>query len=331
MNTAHPNEILSNARGIDLIGDIHGHLAPLERLLLELGYGRMSGIWRHNEGRKALFLGDLVDRGPDNMGVVQTVRSMVEAGEAICLMGNHELNAVHFSMEEFNVVGRHLRARTDKNLGQHIAFLREYHANRDARAQMRDDLAWFATLPLWVELPGLRAVHACWSRLDIERIADPLVMSGPDSHFVWHDCADTGSPLGRAVDVILKGAEIELPDGIIFRDKEQHVRTSARLKWWSEAATWSEAVIATPELYKALEDMAGAPVTGLSYGYDEKPVFFGHYWMAPQDGRATLTRAPNVCCLDFSIASPEGLLAAYRWDGEEKLSPDRLVWSQRSR
>ncbi|WBQ12844.1 metallophosphoesterase [Hyphomonadaceae bacterium BL14] len=323
-----PNDLLSSAQGIDVIGDIHGHLAPLERLLLELGYDRMSGIWRHSEGRKALFLGDLVDRGPSNMGVVQTVRSMVEAGEAVCLMGNHELNAVHFSMEDPQVPGRHLRARSDKNIGQHVAFLREYHAGPEARDRMRKDLAWFASLPLWIELPGLRAVHACWSQAHIDRLADPLVLAGPDRSDVWQEAADTGRPLGEAVDVILKGAEIKLPDNVSFEDKDGHVRKEARLKWWSEGSSWRDAVIGTAPLYDAIAHLEGSPDSALSYGDDEKPVFFSHYWMSARNGAPELTRSPNVCCLDYSVARPGGLLAAYRWDGEETLSSERLMWAK---
>ncbi|MEV0620636.1 polynucleotide kinase-phosphatase [Nonomuraea sp. NPDC050404] len=70
----------------DIIGDVHGCRSELETLLRELGW---QGT-RHPEGRTAVFVGDLVDRGPDTPGVLRLVMDMVEAGTAICVSGNHE-------------------------------------------------------------------------------------------------------------------------------------------------------------------------------------------------------------------------------------------------
>jgi polynucleotide kinase-phosphatase len=80
----------------DVIGDVHGCRAELETLLQQLGYvlardadGRPVDA-AHPEGRKAVFVGDLVDRGPDSPGVLRLVMGMVAAGTAICVPGNHE-------------------------------------------------------------------------------------------------------------------------------------------------------------------------------------------------------------------------------------------------
>ncbi|MFJ9700830.1 polynucleotide kinase-phosphatase [Streptomyces fradiae] len=70
----------------DIVGDIHGCSAELEALLAKLGY--VDG--RHPEGRTAVFVGDLVDRGPDSPGVLRRVMGMVESGDALCMPGNHE-------------------------------------------------------------------------------------------------------------------------------------------------------------------------------------------------------------------------------------------------
>ncbi|MBO2454001.1 polynucleotide kinase-phosphatase [Actinomadura barringtoniae] len=79
----------------DVIGDVHGCRAELEELLADLGYeisrdalGRADGA-RHPD-RSAVFVGDLVDRGPDTPGVLRLVMGMVEAGTALCVSGNHE-------------------------------------------------------------------------------------------------------------------------------------------------------------------------------------------------------------------------------------------------
>ncbi|MFF2010059.1 polynucleotide kinase-phosphatase [Streptomyces sp. NPDC058195] len=81
----------------DIIGDIHGCSSELETLLGTLGY--VDGT--HPEGRTAVFVGDLVDRGPDSPGVLRRVMSMVSSGDALCVPGNHE-----------NKLGRHLKGRT---------------------------------------------------------------------------------------------------------------------------------------------------------------------------------------------------------------------------
>lgn len=75
----------------DIIGDVHGCLDELRELLDLLGYlPDPDGVMRHPEGRRAVYLGDLVDRGPDVIGTVNLVRRMVEAGTALCVPGNHD-------------------------------------------------------------------------------------------------------------------------------------------------------------------------------------------------------------------------------------------------
>ncbi len=79
----------------DIVGDIHGCREELEALLGRLGYAPsesdgLGPVFRHPEGRKAVFLGDLVDRGPDTPGVLRHVMAMVEAGTALCVPGNHD-------------------------------------------------------------------------------------------------------------------------------------------------------------------------------------------------------------------------------------------------
>ncbi|MEH0399081.1 polynucleotide kinase-phosphatase [[Kitasatospora] papulosa] len=80
----------------DIIGDIHGCSSELDTLLGKLGYENGS----HPEGRTAVFVGDLVDRGPDSPGVLRRVMSMVSSGDALCVPGNHE-----------NKLGRYLKGR----------------------------------------------------------------------------------------------------------------------------------------------------------------------------------------------------------------------------
>jgi protein phosphatase len=76
----------------DFIGDVHGCADELEELLPVLGYARNGGgVWRHPEGRKAVFVGDLVDRGPRIVDTLRIVMDMVGAETALCVPGNHDM------------------------------------------------------------------------------------------------------------------------------------------------------------------------------------------------------------------------------------------------
>ena len=90
------NDLTHLSGPFDIIGDVHGCSSELEALLGKLGY--VDGA--HPQGRTAVFLGDLVDRGPDSPGVLRRVMSMVASGNALCVPGNHE-----------NKYGRFLRGR----------------------------------------------------------------------------------------------------------------------------------------------------------------------------------------------------------------------------
>ncbi|WP_328982278.1 polynucleotide kinase-phosphatase [Streptomyces mirabilis] len=90
------NDLTHLTGPFDIIGDIHGCASELETLLGKLGY--VDGA--HPQGRTAVFVGDLVDRGPDTPGVLRRAMSMVAAGDALCVPGNHE-----------NKLGRYLKGR----------------------------------------------------------------------------------------------------------------------------------------------------------------------------------------------------------------------------
>ena len=90
------NDLRDVTGPFDVIGDVHGCLAELEQLLHDLGYalerddrGRSVDAV-HPVGRRVVFVGDLVDRGPDSPGVLRLVMGMVAAGHALCVAGNHE-------------------------------------------------------------------------------------------------------------------------------------------------------------------------------------------------------------------------------------------------
>ena len=96
--------------------------------LTRLGYRDRNGAWRHRDhSRRCVFLGDFIDRGPNNADVLNIVRRMIDAGTAVAVMGNHELNAIHFHTEHPDT-GSPLRLRSEKNVRQHESFLAEFPA-----------------------------------------------------------------------------------------------------------------------------------------------------------------------------------------------------------
>ncbi|MBI5041366.1 MAG: metallophosphoesterase, partial [Gammaproteobacteria bacterium] len=141
----------------DIIGDIHGCHQSLRGLLENLGYQNTSAGYCH-PSRQVIFLGDFIDRGPGQREVLDIVRPMVASGAALAVMGNHEFNAIAYH-EKDPATGEHLRPHTNKNSRQHQAFLDCYADDVNAHA---DVIAWFKTLPLWLDLGDIRVIHACW-------------------------------------------------------------------------------------------------------------------------------------------------------------------------
>ncbi|MFI5658969.1 polynucleotide kinase-phosphatase [Streptomyces sp. NPDC051684] len=106
------NDLTHLTGPFDIIGDIHGCANELEALLGKLGF--VDGA--HPEGRTAVFVGDLVDRGPDTPGVLRRVMGMVKAGTALCVPGNHE-NKLGRWLKGRNVRPTHGLAETVEQLG----------------------------------------------------------------------------------------------------------------------------------------------------------------------------------------------------------------------
>ncbi|WP_420626969.1 polynucleotide kinase-phosphatase [Candidatus Poriferisodalis sp.] len=109
------NDRRDDAGPFDIIGDVHGCHSELIGLLDRLGYDTSADPIVHPEGRRALFLGDLVDRGPGVAEVLDVAMSMVSAGSALCIGGNHE-NKLSRALAGRNVKVTHGLAETLEQL-----------------------------------------------------------------------------------------------------------------------------------------------------------------------------------------------------------------------
>lgn len=299
----------------DIIGDIHGYDGALVVLLDKLGYQKQRGVWRKT-GHLAIFVGDLIDRGPGQMETVNLVRSMVDSGSALAVMGNHEFNALAWHTSIPQQPGQYLRPHSDKNYHQHKVFLA---ATNDRPAWRQEALDWFMTLPLWLDLPDLRVVHACWHPDAMAQLLPDLQPGNRLDLPLLHAACQRGSATYAAVEAILKGPEVQLPDGMRFLQGDTML-SDARTRWWdAEAITFRESAIVDGKTRQHLPEL---PIPDdVRFGYaDDRPVFIGHYWMQG----APRVLAPQVACVDYSAGRGDPLVA-YRWQGEPELLHEHFV------
>ena len=326
MSDTDPTQLDPDFHAYDLIGDVHGCADALMALLDGLGYRQIHGVWRHPQ-RIALFTGDLIDRGPLVRETVLRVREMVDVGAAQVVLGNHEYNLAGWFFPAPEDSGRDwLRPRTERNEAGLEATLEGF---RGHPADLEATLAWIGELPLWLESPALRVIHACW---DAELLA--AFRAEHDERTLTPSLAREacypGSLARRFLDRILNGSELRLPEDRFMCGRDGLPRRSFRTAFWTQDAETLGEVAFQPDPLP--EDVHGRPIEDhererlLSYPTHAPPVFFGHYWLSglPQ------LQAPNVCCLDYSMVLG-GRLVAYRFDGEARLDAQHFAWVPFSR
>jgi hypothetical protein len=314
----------------DVVGDVHGFSKKLEGLLEAMGYVNSGRGYKAPSGRKLVFLGDLIDRGPGQVRTLEIARTMVDSGDALCIMGNHEFNAIAYATQDPLTPGECLRpnrgetAKCAKNREQHAEFLAQVG---EGSAQHRSWVEWFRTLPPFLDLGGIRVVHGCWD----EAAVSTLVSAGWGPGSVLSDSllyevgrtanASRPSPALDARKLLTCGLELPLPEGRFILDKSGHKHYEVRIANWRELAREFHEVALVPagqeELLQGMEwpaDLVIAKIEG-------SPVFVGHHWFT---GHPKI-ESTKLACLDWSAAK-DGPLVAYRWDGEQELSNDKLVW-----
>ena len=298
--------------GWDVIGDVHGRLGALQALLRKMGYREEQGVWR-NPTRKAVFIGDLVDRGEDVPGVLALVKAMHDAGEAEVLLGNHEYNLLCWY--EPDGQGGFLRARTAQSFRQAARSLAFFDREPEARAQY---FAWFRSLPITLERDGARFVHSYWGGRELAQLGGRRSLD----ECGWGDPRFRAQPLGKAVERLIKGPEVKLPEALHIVDRQGDVRRDARIKWWMNLAGADMRSALLPDT----ANFAGLPLPAdTCESYDplravDPIVFFGHYGFQNFPG----VLAPNAVCVDIQGADKAGI-GAYRWNGEQEARVENFV------
>jgi hypothetical protein len=315
----------------DIIGDIHGHAAVLETLLKKLGYSnqQQQGYYQHPE-RKTIFVGDLIDRGTENFRTLEMAKAMVDNNQAFIVMGNHEFNALCYHTQDAE--GHYLRPHTSKNTSQHQEVLEEIRERGEAI--WKTYLEWFRRMPLFLEMNGFRVVHACWDHRSIDFIRNTHVRDkeGRLTNEFLQQAAREGTETFDAVDILLKGKEIRLPQNHPgLYDKDHNLRKKVRVKWWlteeqrKTVKTYDQVTRIDKKQLEKLKNIK-IPLEILNElkedgsPEDSIPVFIGHYWFTGTPQLLTGTTAS----LDYSVARG-GHLVCYRWDGEQILDESKFV------
>ena len=333
---------------LDIVGDVHGEWIALQSLLAHLGYDARGS---HASGRRLVFVGDLCDRGPDSPAVLRFVRELVERAEAQCVLGNHEINLLRNERKRGN--GWYFEQHPDHRRPEFADCRRVGDRERDSIR------AFISQLPLALQRPDLRVVHAAWhdaslqtllratprSRLDdyldFERIASAavpaaIVSAAQREKSAWHPhlrersqpvpllsslgLEDSLYQMGNPLRVLTSGPERVASRSYFAGGKWRMVE---RVPWWQD--------------YR-----------------DSTPVVIGHYWRwISAEGRQRysggetdlfgsagpldwLGPARSVFCVDYSVGarfqeildgySPGSFtrLAALRW-------PERVLVDEHGR
>jgi hypothetical protein len=301
----------------DIVGDVHGQVEKLKALLNTLGYRIKDGAYRHPEGRMALFLGDLIDRGPEQVEVIDIVRNMIEAGSSRSIMGNHEWNAIGCGMRDPEG-SDYLRPRIEAKMKEHKEFLRQVGMDSPLHMEL---VGWFKTLPPVLDLGSIRLCHAWWKPDSIETIKPAMDGDGKlDETFLISSFRKRSIPWA-AIDFVTKGYEISLPGGDTFLDHNEVPRKEIRVRWWDKSATNYRQAALVPERERGCITDLSLPEEVTLGATSTIPTFVGHYWLTGTPGVQNATTA----VLDYG-AGNNGPLVAYRWDGEDVLINENMVW-----
>lgn len=233
-------------RPLAVIGDIHGECQALDELLVHLE--RQPGAGQ----RLLIFIGDLCDRGPDSVGVINRVQALVEQGRAMAILGNHEINLLANDAKDGS--GWFFDSRQQSDTRYYAPFSRASAAQRPAIRE------FLCTLPLALQMPGLRIVHAAWDAASIASIAE----------------APTGSILTLIHDWQQRIAKEAQKDNLYARYRAEMDRWAGQLENRNDPPPYLDAVAD----YESLEQRLN-PIKRLTSGIEARsprPFFSGNRW-----------------------------------------------------
>ena len=275
--------------GYDIIGDIHGHDLILKSLLKKLGYVENRDGFYHPLKRKAIFVGDFINRGPNTPRVLKIIQNMHSNKQAFCILGNHE----------FGLLQKFVLNPSEINI------------------KISPFIPWIKSLPLFLEFPNFRVVHAAWHFSSIEKLKKE---NTNDDNFI-RSTMIPNSENKRAVRNILQGIKVNVPKEIIYRDRFGIKRQKARIRWWDKKKnlTGNDIFPASEELIN-IQFANNEILNCENYKITEKPLFFGHYCLPAKETKII----KNLICLDGCV-SCDGQLWAYQYNNGEPIEIKNLI------
>jgi hypothetical protein len=162
--------------------------------------------------------------------------------------------------------------------------------------EAREVLAWMRRLPLWLNLEGLRIVHASWSSRAIAALRPHLDPDGAFTDEGLVRAAQKDDPVRSAREILLNGIEATPPGGRSVADADGHMRSEVRLKWWRAGEprlTWRGAALVPDSVLEAIPDTP-LPKTILEW-FDTGPVWWRTASKPCWSTRSSICRSPRRC------------------------------------
>lgn len=325
----------------DIVGDIHGEIEALEKLLDVLGYDENG---QHPEQRKLIFVGDLCDRGPNSIAVIDKVRTLVEQGCAQCVIGNHELNLLIDAKREGN--GWFFGSPHEDDIQQFSSVA----ATAYDKIKILDFLV---TLPVGLESDQLRIVHACWHSESIEslrslaftnlREAYEYFVAQTEQHLQNSGIAELAQKEQLQYKMQLKDphASVPLLHHLAQKDLLEQMHNPLKVIT-SGSENFAEQPLYAGGKWRMIDRLAWWEC------YDEHiPVVVGHYWRNFKTSQqkhglfknikplAWFGKHNNVYCVDYSVGKRyidrqqqreySHQLGALRWPENTMIFEDRTI------
>jgi len=300
----------------DIIGDVHGYATLLKKLLLQMGYSKTEKGYSH-PSRKAVFVGDFVNRGPEIRKTVRLVRNMVENGNALAIIGNHEINAIIYYLKDKD--GLALIKSPGKNF---LALYKTINQFAEYEDEWKSHRKWMSGLPLFLDLGKIRIVHACWSDSAVELIKKAEIEGKSRKSIFRKVYKKPKLPLSKSVLTLTKGIDFKMPGDLKIINNKGISPQSFRMRWWEEPVGKTFEEMSFDSKFELPDYEIPHQVAPQNNPYPENApiVFFGHY--CRQAGPFIIK--PNLCCVDSCVAGTR-ILTAYRWSGEKVLDENNLV------
>lgn len=299
----------------DIIGDIHGNAGLLKALLLKLGYSKVNGFYKH-PARKAVFLGDLINKGKEVRKTLKIVRRMVENQSAYSILGNNDYHAICYYTKSAS--GRFLLNHNSRTRTLFYSTNKSYKGKCE---KLYQDIEWLKRQPLFLDFGHFRVVHACWDKKLIKFLKENYPGHLKDESFLLKSVI-AGTQESRVVDVLLNGPRIHIGHNVKVLNSNQKQVADIPVKWWLNPAgqnlkqvslgnfIFSESRLVNPKEFKLFSE----------YPLIKKPLFIGHYCLRGFTG----ILQENISCVDFCCYRT-GRLACYRWSGEKVLEVKNIV------